>query len=379
MVCWRGLRRKIPILLTVLAVLAVAWVARRWRAEHAATFQGIHARDWALNFHPGFNPGKSNLTYLAFSTMGSNAVPPLQAMLKDREPWYSILLTASGRWLPATTRNYLFQKLRPGRSGLHRIVAARALGAVGTNAIAAVPDLVAALGDNDARWAAAQALANIGGPALLALTAATTNQDVNIRHAAVYGLGQAGTNAWAAAPALLDRVRDTNESVRASALYSLGRVGQGGVPAVLEEFSSDDPARVRASVQAIKAMNQPPRQVLRTLLEFSTNASPELRRNSLEALQTLRLNHPRVVATYLQAVADSNALVRASAIRALGQANVWTTNATLGEFTLRLLGRTGSLEGRVQTALSQSLADPDESVRLAAEQSLNRLRASPTP
>lgn len=372
------MKRNLLIALTALAFVAGLLLTRRWQAEQAATFQGVHARDWATNYFSGFSPGPSNLATFAFQTMGSNAVPPLRTLLKTREPWYAKLLTQNARRLPAGARNFLFSKIKPGRSGLFRVAAAQALGVVGTNATAAIPDLVSALGDNHTRWAAAQALATIGGPAIPALVAATTNQDMNIRHAAVYGLGQAGTNAWTAAPALLDRVRDTYEPVRASALYSLGQVGQQGVAVVLADFSSDDPARVSASVQAIKAMNQPPRQVLRTLLEFSTNASPELRRNSLEALQTLRLNHPRVVVTYFQALHDSNAGVRASAARALAQAEVWATNTSLSEITLHLLGRTGSLTGWTQAALNESLADPDSSVRLAAENSLNRLRAPPT-
>lgn len=370
------MKRILLIALTALAVVAGLLITRRWQAEQAATFQGVHARDWATNYFYGFSPGSSNLATFAFQTMGSNAVPPLRTLLKAREPWYAKLLTQNAKRLPAGTRNYLFNKIKPGRWCLYRVAAAQALGVVGTNATAAIPDLVAALGDNNTRWAAAQALASIGGPAIPALAAATTNQDMNIRHAAVYGLGQADTNAWTATPALLDRVRDTYEPVRASALYSLGRVGQPGVPVVLEDLSSDDPARVSASVQAIKAMNQPPRQVVRTLLEFSTNASPELRRNSLEALQTLRLNHPRVVVTYFQALHDSNAAVRASAARALDQAEVWATNTALSEITLRLLGRTGSLTGWTQAALNESLADPDPAVRLAAENSLNQLRAS---
>ncbi len=249
---------------------------------------------------------------------------------------------------------------------------------VGTNATAAVPDLAAALADTEARWAAAQALASIGGPAIPALAAATTNQDFNIRHAAVYGLGQAGTNAWPATEALLDRVLDSHESVRASALYSLGQVGQKGVPPVLAAFSSESELRREAAAKAIRAMNSPPRQVLRTLLEYSTNPSPSLRQHSLEALQILKINHPRVVANYFAATADSDWAVRATAARALGQANTWSTNAALGDTVVRLLGRSGDLDSNVAATLTGLLADPEVPVRNAAQQTLVSLQSSRT-
>lgn len=370
-----GLKRRILIALTVLVVIVVALFLRRWRAGQLASFQGIPATAWALTLPPNFNPSATNLTPIAFQTMGANAVPPLRAMLKAREPWYSRLFVQQARSLPTGVRNYLAGKIKPGRSGMRRVAAARALGVVGTNATAAVPDLVAALSENDLRWAAAQALASIGGPAIAALTATTTNQDFKIRHAAVYGLGQAGTNALPATAMLIERACDPVQEIRASALYSLGQIGRRGVPIVLEAFSTYDPAHRTAAIEAIRAMETPPRQVFVTLLEFSTNASPQVRRNSLEALQTLRINHARVLGAYFHALEDPDPGVRASATRALGQANVWKTKPVLGEITLRLLGRSGSLDSNVHQALNDLLADPDASVRAAAQQTLASLQS----
>lgn len=371
-----GLKQKILIALAAVVAIVAGLIVRQRHADRLAMYQGIHARAWAVNFYPNFDPSSTNITTIAFNAMGSNAVPTLRAMLKSHEPWYAKLFVQQGKQLPANARGYLTGKIKPGRSGMYRVAAARALGVVGTNATAAVPDLVVALGDNDMRWAAAQALASIGGPAIPALATATTGNDANIRHAAVYGLGQAGTNAWPATTALLDRVLDTNESVRASALYSLTQIGRSGMPMVLEAFSTDDPARRGASAEAIKAMNRPPRQILMTLLEFSTNTSSALRQNSLSALQTLHLNHPRVLAAYFEAMNDPAPGVRATAARALSQANTWTTNTTLNETTIRLLGRSGSLDSNALAALNGLLADPESSVRVAAQQTLASLQST---
>lgn len=369
-----GLKRTILIALAVLVVIVVALFVQRRRVDQLATYQGIHASAWAVNFYPTFNPSSSNITTFAFETMGTNAVPPLRTMLKSRKPWYARLFAQQGKFLPAGARNYLAGKIKPDRSVMYRVAAARALGVVGTNATAAIPDLVAALGDSNTRWASAQALASIGGPAIAALAAATTNQDVNVRHAAVYGLGQGATNSWPATQALLDRLHDDREEVRASALYALGRVGPRGVPIVLAAFSSESESRREAAAKAIKAMNSPPRQVLRTLLEYATNASPSLRQNALEALQVLRISHPRVIVNYFEATKDVAPGVRAVAARALVQAGMWRTNAALSNAVIRLLGRSGDLSRDVEAALNPLLTDPEVSVRTAAQQTLADLQ-----
>ena len=374
---WSGsLKRKILIALIVIGALLAAFVFHRERADHVVTYQGKRARVWAMEFSINFDPRSTNAAMTAFHIMGSNAVPELRAMLKTREPWYGKLLMRQGKSLPTTAQGYLVRTIKPGQTVSMRIAAARALGVIGTNAISAVPDLALALGDIDVRWAASQALASIGGSAIPALAIATTNKDANTRHAAVYGLGQAGTNAVGSTTALLDAVRDPSQAVQASALYSLGQIGRSGLPSVLAAFSTDSAERRDAATRAIKAMNNPPRQVLSALLEFPTNSSPELRRNSLEALQSLHLNHPRVVTAYFEAMNDSSPGVRASAARALGQARVWATNAALSEATVRLLGRSGSLDGNAQTELNGLLDDPEPSVREAAQQSLADLRTT---
>lgn len=374
-----GLKRKILIALAVVVGLTVFLVVRQELAYRRASYQGKSARTWAQKLPANFDLTVTNDAITAFHVMGSNAVPPLVAMLKTRESWYARLLVQQGKQLPIATRRYLFDKIKPGRSGAQRIAAARALGVVGPGASEAVPDLMAALKDDpEVRWVAAQALVNLGDRGIQAMTSATTNQNAEIRHVAVYGLGQAGTNAWPATAALFDRVLDTNESVSASALYSLRRVGAAGLPVVLEAFATEDPARLAAAIKAIRAMNTPPQQVLRTLLDYATNSNPDLRLHSLAALHALRLNQPRVVATYLRAMADTHPGVRAAAARAMNQADVWATNQTLGEVTVQILNLSGTLDSNIVSALNALLQDPDASVRNAAQQTLANLKAPRT-
>jgi HEAT repeat protein len=372
------LKRKLLIALTVLIVLIACLLLQKDRAYQRATYQGKHARAWVELLYPNFSPSETNEAVIAFRSMGSNAVPVLCSMLQAREPFYEKPFLKHARQIPPAMRRYLFEKMKPGRTTSRRIGAARALSILGPAAVGAVPELMVSLTDkSEVRWAAAQALARIGGPAIAAMTQATTSTNAAVRHAAVYGLGEAGTNAVAATSALFDRVLDTNESVRASALYSLSRVGSGGLPVVLAGFSDHDAARREAAVKALKAMNNPPRQILRTLLECSTNSVPEVRQHSIEALATLRLNHPLVVTTYWAALNASDPGVRSAAARAMKQADVWATNQALCDATVRLLGLSGSLESNVAVALTSLLDDPEASVQSAARQTLTNLHALP--
>jgi HEAT repeat protein len=372
-----GLKRKFLIALVVVIFLIACLLLQKDRAYQRATYQGKHARAWAELLYPNFNPSGTNEAVMAFRSMGSNAVPVLCSMLRAREPFYEKPFLKHARQIPPAVRRYLFEQIKPGRTTSRRIGAARALSILGPTAVAAVPELMVALTDNsEVRWAAAQALARIGGPAIAAMAQATTSTNAAVRHAAVYGLGEAGTNAVAATSALFDRVLDPNESVRASALYSLSRVGSGGLPVVLAGFSDNDAARREAAVKALKAMNNPPRQVLRTLLEFSTNSAPDLRQHAIEALACLHLNHPLGVTVYWAGLRDTNAGVRAAAALALGQADAWTTNRTLGDVTVRLLGLSGTLNSNVVAVLTSMLDDPEAAVRSAAQQALTNLHLS---
>ena len=377
--CRRVKYRLLRIVLAIVVLgIAVALVNQK-RGYQRAVYRDRHASEWAADFYPNFDLRGTNEAMEAFRVLGSNAVPALRSLLNSRAPFFEKPLLQNARRLPLATRRYLFDKIKPGQALARRISAARALGVIGPSAHEAVPDLLVALQDpaGEIRWAAAQALARLGDHAISALAMAATNDSVTLRQTAVYALGEAGTNAAPAAEVLFERVRDTNESVQASALYSLSRIGPAGVPVVLAAFSTDDPARRMAAAKAIQAMNRPPRQVTRTLLECATNTSPDVRRQSLEALQVLRLNYPQVVATYVLALDDRDPDVRCAAVQAMSQTAEWTTNAALGEVTARMLGLSGPLGSNIVAKLNGLLADPQPSVRTAAQRALMEIQTAP--
>lgn len=374
---------KYRFLLVLLAIvvfgIAVALINQK-RSYERAVYRGRHVSEWAMDLHPNLGSRDTNEAMQAFLVLGSNAVPALRAQLDSRTPYHEKLLLQNVRRFPRTIRRYLFDKIKPEKALAQRVGAARALSVIGPSALEAIPDLIVALQDpaGEMRWAAAQALAHLGEPAIAALAAAATNANVTLRQIAVYALGEAGTNAAPAAAVLFDCVRDTNESVQASALYSLSRIGPAAVPVVLAAFSTDDPAPRAAAAKAIRVMNRPPRQVTKSLLECATNTSPDVRRQALEALQVLRLKYPYVVATYWRALEDRDPEVRCAAVRAMLQVAGWSTNTALAEFTARTLRLNGTLDSNIVAKLTGLLTDSESSVRLSARRALEEIQVAPS-
>lgn len=378
---WYGfaaLKRKLLIGLVAVTGLVALWISSQKRADQHITYQGKSVRTWALELYANFDLRTTNAASSAFQAMGSNAVPALRELLNTPDSFFEKPLMQNARSIPAAPRRYLFEKLKPGKAAITRTSAARALTVLGPAAQDAVPDLIAALEDPsvEVRWAAAQALGRIGPRAILALMVAATNQNATLRHIAVYALGETGTNAAPAAAVLFARTLDTNGAVRASAMYSLARVGPAAVPIVLEEFSANDSARQAAAARAIRAMNTPPRQIMRTLLELSTNASPALRQQSIQALDTLQLNSPFAIVACVRALNDGDPGVRRAAVLALAATPTWTTNEGFGQLTMRLLGQTGTLSNHVVTTLGALREDAAPAVRSAAQQALEQIQAS---
>jgi HEAT repeats len=128
-------------------------------------------------------------------------------------------------------------------------VAADALVNIGSPAI---PSLIEALKhqDSNLRWRAASVLGDLGteaAPAVSALTAALQDQDGQVRLYATLALGNIGTAAKAAVPALMAALQDKEQYVRIyapSALRKIGVEAKVAVPALTAALKDKNP-RVR--------------------------------------------------------------------------------------------------------------------------------------
>lgn len=306
------MKRRLLIALLVFAVVVAAFWGWREFSVHRASYQGKTVSEWAVQLYATYEPTGTNAAAVAFRAMSSNSVPALRSLLHRRDPAYEKVLIKYARYIPTKPRVYLFQKLQPGRVIEYRLGAARALGVLGLDAITALPDMLELLGDSDGRlrWTMAQTVHRLGSEAVAGLIPLTTNADMNVRHAAVYALSEARTNALPAVPALIRSSMDTNEAVRGSALYALSRVGYGAVPPILEIAATEkDPALQNAALRSLVAVRPPPGQVMRSHLMISTN-SPDIRRMALMTLWISRQTNQHALKLYNAGLTDEDVSVR---------------------------------------------------------------------
>lgn len=313
------MKRKAAILLLLVVAATATVVIWKQQATLNYRYQGKSVRDWSLELYASFNPHGTNAAALAFRAMGSNAVPALCALANLREPLHEKAFVKYARRIPAAPRRYLDAKIKPGEKLALRIGALRALGIIGPEARAALPEMLTALEDADARirWVSAQSIIALGPEAITALLPVTTNADVNLRHAAVYSLGEAGTNALPATLHLIRSTLDPSESVRASAVYSLSRIGRAALPQIVAQADTNaDPVFRNAAFRSIVVLMPPPTPSFPSSLTISTN-SAEVRRLAILSLSRSRLTNQHALNLFTNGLNDEAPIVRDAAQLAL--------------------------------------------------------------
>lgn len=131
------------------------------------------------------------------------------------------------------------------------LTAVTALGELGPDAAKAVPGLIRALGfkNEDVRLNAAIALGRVGKAAVDDLTKSLASDDADVRFYSVWALGWIGPDAKTSANAVMNALRDKNDSVRRKAAYTLGRIGADPKPAIESLLAAlgDEKEEVRAA------------------------------------------------------------------------------------------------------------------------------------
>ncbi len=181
--------------------------------------------------------------------IGPPAIPFLIATLKKKDSRLNDAYVSLYPKLPKWMRDHLST---PQKSAEMRANAAHGLKLFGPKAAVAVPDLMAALHDNDkwVRSAAANALGAIGPEAKMAVPAlirGLNDSDKNMALACLIGLNGAGQDSPEAEPALQHLLKDSDRNNRAWATMALGRmtVEHEAVLGALEGALQDEVPTVR--------------------------------------------------------------------------------------------------------------------------------------
>ncbi len=284
-------------------------------------FQGNAVSAWAFQL---YGPVRREEAQAIFRQLDVQTVPDLVRMLRSKDPLLTKMLFPPPVWLPLPLQQLIRRSIRPADASARRIVAANAIASLGPKASAAVPALAVLLcGDNpDERWPAATALGRIGSPAAIEVCVSALRSPVtNLHHAAVYALGEMGTNAAPALPEVLGCLGHPLEEVRASASHTLTQIGTPALEPLLERVRGKRGIERRAAAQVLPRICSTPRIVLPPLLIMLDDPDPESRHQALESLLAVAPWHQDVARALTNLVHDTDERIRSAAAEALARSH----------------------------------------------------------
>lgn len=207
-----------------------------------------------------------------------------------------------------------------------RRFAARVLQNVTSYGKAAGPAPLEAATDSDSyvRVRAILALSNVPPTegAVLALTTALKDHDVDIRRIAASGLGQFGPKAKTAAPALVAATRDSDRGPRFSAVNSLAKVGAEPslvVPAFVQVLKDKDKGVRELAVQLLGSLGPDAKDAVPALSEMFKIGDSSLRLLVAKTLGNIGPAAKEAIPLLTSALQDENTRVRGAVSEALKQ------------------------------------------------------------
>ncbi len=269
--------------------------------------------------------------------------------------------------------------------------AAWALARIGADSQAAIPELIRALGYSsggawsaiyNAQFHAAEALANIGEPAVPALIEALEAKDAATRRGAAMALGKTGARAKPALPGLVRRLTDKEKLARIEAAMALSTIdAAAGAQHAVPLLGDEDYAVRHAAATALGACGPAAKGAIPALAKALRDERLEVRRAAFEALGKIG---PAAADALIAALGDKgDAWARKHAARALGSTGARGVEALVGALSDKdaevrreaawSLGQIGRPMKGVKPALRKASRDQDYVVRAAALAALRRV------
>ena len=323
---WRKiLRRHRAWLLVGLAILGFCLVVGTLISRSDArslVYQGKTVKAWLLQLSTP-DPVARTEAEAAFAALGTNAVPELGRLLRTDDSRWRKLTWSHACSLPRRMRGLVLQRVKPPNAYLIHPAAARALARLGPSAAAAEPDLVRALQDkvNGTYWEAGGSLGHLGKLALPDLTHALQDGDTLVRSAAAYGLGEAGTDAASAVPALIKMLRRGTANEQQIAAQSLAKIGAPAVAPLIDVLAHEGGTVAEAAASALLRHYRGPgpgRLADETPRDAETAVA---RQQAIEMLGASGKSDETVIKVLAGATKDPSPNVRVAALKALTQVN----------------------------------------------------------
>jgi HEAT repeat protein len=340
------------------------------------------------------DPDKEVRAAAAFALvgLGAEAVPPLRQALKARDPSAALAL---GRIAPPAV-NAAVPDLIAAMSDDDKELRVAAHHAVVKVGAPAVPALAAGLARADLRdwYSISVALGKIGPAArpaaVPALTAGLTHEDRGVRILAANALAKIDPDNPAikpvlveVVPALVEVLQQRDGALRAWAALSLGRIGpnaRAGGPALAAALTDSDAAVRAAAADALGRIGPRDHAAVIGLVTAQRDADESVRTAARDALTRLGKS---AVPALIDSFADGDE-IRAGSAESLGRIGaaavpdltkaLRAVDDRVRRGTVAALAGIGPAAEPAGAALVQALADPDREVRCGAARALGAIR-----
>lgn len=232
----KAVRQIVLLLLCLLVAGVVVSVVLSGPKGNEPSYQGRKLRDWLSDYDPSVPQETRAQTDDAIRHMGTNTIPWLIERICFRDDHIlkqvSRAVFNKARAVNTTNRWELIDQAER-----RAFQASMALAALGTQAEGAIGELTKVIdgpyagGTRTAR-SVIYALSNLGPKALTPLMRTFTNQNAFARDAAVHWIGNLGTNASPAVPALVGFLDNMETRLAIGAAFSLGEIHMDSATAV---------------------------------------------------------------------------------------------------------------------------------------------------
>lgn len=207
-----------------------------------------------------------------------------------------------------------------GADRLERGKATQAFAALASRTPHAVAEAVATLLEaGTANAPAVEALAQLRGAAVPALTHALFSDDLAIRAQAVFTLERLGSQARPATAALVQMLDDPDRRIRFTVTRALGGIGRAAVPALARRLTDPDGDVSRMAALSLLRHGVPAEQVLPAVQDWLKSAEPTDQSTALGPLLFLGPEGAAALPAVRRALTSTDATVRQAALACLGQ------------------------------------------------------------
>ncbi len=166
-------------------------------------------------------------------------------------------------------------------------------------------------------YRSALALAAIGKPAVEGLRSLLKERKVNVRAEAIMALGRIGPDAAAAIPDLVQLLGDKNERIAQDVCLALGRIGNLAVaPLIAATALADVSVRARAAA-SLGSLSSPTDLVQQAILKCARDQAPEVRAAAIESLSKCKLPDDALLPIAQENVRNDNERVRLAVVNLL--------------------------------------------------------------